>query len=75
MRRFRRRHYEFPAAGQGHELPAEEPAPLQELGRLVFLVLLRAVGPEHASMAKVCAPRLAYGTRYVEARVKGRTGV
>lgn len=35
---------------------SEEPAPAQELGRRVFLVLLRAVGPEHTSLAKVCNP-------------------
>ncbi|CAN0014436.1 unnamed protein product, partial [Ectocarpus sp. 12 AP-2014] len=48
--RFRRRHYESTAVGQ--QQPSEEPAPLHELGRRVFLVLLRAVGPEHASLAK-----------------------
>ncbi|CAM9411150.1 unnamed protein product, partial [Ectocarpus sp. 13 AM-2016] len=54
--RFRRRHYESTAVGQlqqqQQQQPSEEPAPLQELGRRVFLVLLRAVGPEHASLAK-----------------------
>lgn len=48
VERFRRRHYE--SSGLPSE---EEPAPLQELGRRVFLVLLRAVGPEHASLAEV----------------------
>lgn len=45
--RFRRRHYEIPDG------PIEEPASLRELGRRVFLVLLRAVGPEHTSLSKV----------------------
>lgn len=47
QRRFRRRHYEAP------DEPIHEPASLPELGRRVFLVLLRAVGKEHASLAEV----------------------
>ncbi|CAN0119092.1 unnamed protein product, partial [Ectocarpus fasciculatus] len=52
--RFRRRHYESTAVGQQQQQQqlSEEPALLQELGRRVLLVLLRAVGPEHASLAK-----------------------
>ena len=46
--RFRRRHYESPG-----QQPPEEPTCLRELGRRVFLVLLRAAGPEHTSLAVV----------------------
>ncbi|CAM9552335.1 unnamed protein product, partial [Scytosiphon promiscuus] len=52
--RFRRRHYESHATHHHHhqQRPSGEPDPLQELGRRVFLVLLRAVGPEHASLSE-----------------------
>lgn len=54
MSRFRRRHYETPDTSGVSTIPAlstEEPDCLPELGRRVFLVLLRAVGPEHASFS------------------------
>lgn len=53
MFRFRRRHYETPDTSAVSALPAlltEEPDCLPELGRRIFLVLFRAVGPEHASL-------------------------
>lgn len=53
QQRFRRRHYEVPTLhGEGWE-EAGESGSLAELGRRVFIVLLRAVGPEHASLPKV----------------------